>query len=160
MAGVGAIKIRKATDRDISSVADLIVRSKRLNNEFDPLFTVVEDARRRTEKYVSDSLRSKGVLVLVATEGEKVIGMLRAEMRDRVFYKPTRGGHITDFYVLPEFRRKNLGNVVLEKASEQLRKMGAEMITAEVPTQNEIAVKFYTKRGFRSLLQVFAGRTQ
>ncbi|MBI3841202.1 MAG: GNAT family N-acetyltransferase, partial [Thaumarchaeota archaeon] len=43
--------------------------------------------------------------------------------------------------------------------SVELKKMGAELIAAEVPTQNEIAVKFYGKRGFRSLVQLF-GRTR
>ncbi|MDV3277128.1 MAG: GNAT family N-acetyltransferase [Nitrososphaerales archaeon] len=154
------VKIRRGTERDVGSAADLIVRTKRLNNEFDPLFMVVEDSRERAEKYVSDSLRSPEVLLLVATRGEKVVGVLRAQLRNRVFYHPTREGHITDFYVLPEFRRKTLGNDMLEKVSEQLKRMGAEMITAEVPSQNEIAVRFYTKRGFRSLMQVFAGRSQ
>jgi ribosomal protein S18 acetylase RimI-like enzyme len=157
---VATVNIRKARTGDVHQAADLIVRSKRLNNEFDPLFKVVDDARDRAESFVSESLKSKDVLVMVATQDEKVVGVLRAELRNRVFYAPTSGGHITDFYVLPEFRRKNLGNLVLEKASAQLRAMGAEIITAEVPTQNEIAVKFYTKRGFRSILQIFAERAQ
>jgi ribosomal protein S18 acetylase RimI-like enzyme len=38
--------------------------------------------------------------------------------------------------------------------------MGAEIVTAEVPTQNDIAVRFYTKRGFRSIVQIFGGKTQ
>jgi ribosomal protein S18 acetylase RimI-like enzyme len=83
---------------------------------------------------------------------------LAGRLRERVFYMPSKDGHITDFYIMPEFRRKALGNEILEKASDELKKMGAELITAEVPTQNEIAVKFYTKRGFRSLVQVFSSK--
>ena len=37
-----------------------------------------------------------------------------------------------------------------------LRQMGANMITADFPAQNEIAVRFYGKRGFRALLNVYA----
>jgi ribosomal protein S18 acetylase RimI-like enzyme len=158
--GVARLVIRSARKGDLSSAADLVVRSKRLNNEFDPLFSVVDEAKSVTQRYLNESLQSKGVLVLVAVRGTKVVGVLRAELKDRIFYRPTKNGYITDFYVLPEFRRKTLGNVILEKAARQLRRMGAEMITAEVPTQNQIAVKFYTKRGFRSLVQVFASRSQ
>lgn len=158
--GVDSVKILRATQSDVGVAAELIVRMKRLNNEFDPLFTVVPDAKERAESYVSDSLRSRDVLVLVATAAQKVVGVLRAEVRDRVFYVPSRSGHITDFYILPEFRRKALGNEMLERASVELKKMGAEIVTAEVPSQNDIAVKFYTKRGFRSLLQFFAGKSQ
>lgn len=81
---------------------------------------------------------------------------MRAEIRERLFYKPTTEGHITDFYILPEFRRKALGNSILERSAKELRQMGAKIVTAEVPSQNEIAVKFYTKRGFRTLQNIFA----
>lgn len=158
--GVDSVKIQRATQSDVGVAAELIVRMKRLNNEFDPLFTVVPDAKERAESYVAESLKTPDVLLLVATAGRKVVGVLRAEVRERVFYLPSKNGHITDFYILPEFRRKALGNEMLEKAAVELKKMGAEIVTAEVPSQNDIAVKFYTKRGFRSLLQFFAGKSQ
>lgn len=153
-------KIRRATSSDVGAVADLIARTKRLNNEFDPLFTVVGDVKERAESYIEESLKSAAAILLVAASGQKVVGILRAEIRERRFYLPSKEGHITDFYILPEFRRKALGNQILERASAELKKMGAEIVTAEVPTQNEIAVKFYTKRGFRSLVQTFAGTAQ
>lgn len=151
-----AITIRKAQKDDVKDVSSLIVRMKRLNNEFDPLFTVVEKLDEKSESYVKESLSSPNVLLLVALKSKKVIGVLRAEVRHRYFYLPEVEGRITDFYILPEFRRKALGNEMIEKASSELKKMGAEMITAEVPTLNEIAVRFYNKRGFRSLQQIFA----
>lgn len=154
--GMESLSIRRATRGDVDGVADLIVRMKRLNNEFDPLFAVVEDANERAKKYVVSSISSDGVLLLVGSIGKKVVGVLRAELRERRFYNPGKEGHITDFYVLPEFRRKALGNQILDRAMKELKKMGANIITAEVPSQNEIAVRFYNKRGFRSLLQVFA----
>ena len=149
------MKIRTATKDDVDAVADLIVRTKKLNNEFDPIFAVVRDARSRADKYVSDSVAQPKKLLLVAVEGTKVVGVLRAEMRERLFYEPSREGFITDFYILPEFRRKALGNRVLKQASADLNAMGAQIIIADVPSQNEIAVRFYTKRGFRSLTQLF-----
>ena len=60
-------------------------------------------------------------------------------------------GFITDFYILPEYRRKALGNDVILQASAELKKMGAQIILADVPARNEIANKFYIKRGFREL---------
>lgn len=148
--------VRRATPDDITAISDLILRTKRLNNEFDPLFTVVVDARAKAEKYASETVGSKERLLLVADEGGKVVGVLRAEMRQRLFYEPSREGIVTDFYILPAFRRKALGNEVLQRASAELKKMGAQLIVAEVPSQNEIAVRFYIKRGFRSLVQNFA----
>jgi ribosomal protein S18 acetylase RimI-like enzyme len=149
------IEICRAKTSDLAAVTDLILRTKRLNNEFDPLFAVVSDARAKAERYVSESVITPSRLLLVALEGAKVVGVLRAEMRERLFYEPSKEGFITDFYILPEFRRKALGNEILQTASTELKKMGAQIIVADVPSQNEIAVRFYTKRGFRSLSQFF-----
>ena len=88
---------------------------------------------------------------LVAAEGPKVVGVLRAELKERLFYEPHREGFITDFYILPEYRRKALGNDILTQASSELKKMGAQIVVADVPAQNEIANRFYAKRGFRAL---------
>lgn len=152
------VQIRRAKKADLQALADLIVRTKRLNNEFDPLFAVVEDAKTRAEKYVTATLGAPGSLLLVASDGARVVGVLRAEMRDRMFYEPHREGFITDFYILPEFRRKALGHEMLNQASAELKKMGAQIIVADVPSQNEIANRFYVKRGFRTLNSFFGKR--
>ncbi len=146
-----ALQIRRAKNEDLPAVADLIVRTKRLNNEFDPLFAVVADARSRAEMHVAGSVGSPDKLLMVAVEGAKVVGVLRAELQERLFYEPHEEGLITDFYILPEYRRKALGNEMIQRASAELKEMGAQIIVADVPAQNEIANRFYMKRGFRSL---------
>ena len=145
------MQIRHAKQDDLGAVSDLIVRTKRLNNEFDPLFAVVSDAKARAEKHVLASVGTRDKLLLVAVDGQKVVGVLRAEMRERLFYEPHEEGFITDFYILPEYRRKALGNEMIQRASAELKKMGAQIIVADVPARNEIANRFYSKRGFRSL---------
>jgi ribosomal protein S18 acetylase RimI-like enzyme len=149
------MQIRRAKKEETGAVADLIVRTKRLNNEFDPLFAVVADAKSRAEKYLQSTIGAPDKLLMVAVEGQKVVGVLRAEMRDRLFYEPHREGFITDFYILPEYRRKALGNDMLQQASTELKKMGGQIIVADVPARNEIANKFYAKRGFRALTNLF-----
>ena len=149
------MEIRRARKEDLAAVADLTVRVKRLNNEFDPLFAVVPDAKTRADRYLESTLGFPDKLLLVAVEGQKIVGMLRAELRERLFYEPHKEGFITEFYILPEYRRKALGNEMIEQASGELKKMGAQIIVGEVPSQNEIANRFYIKRGFRGLLNVF-----
>lgn len=149
-------KVRPAKKEDVDAISDLILRTKRLNNEFDPLFGVAQGAQEKARTYILESLAKPEVIVLVATIGNKVVGAIRGEIRHRVFYEPDVVGHITDFYIYPEFRRRALGKEVIGKASTELSRMGALMITCEVPTRNEIAVSFYQKNGFRSLLQTFA----
>ena len=153
--GTTPIQIRRALKGDFGHIADLVVRTKRLNNEFDPLFAVVEDAKSRAEKYIVSTIESPGELLLIAADGSKIVGILRAEMRERTFYNPHVEGLVTDFYILPAYRRKALGNQMIGQASTELKKMGAQIIVADVPTQNEIATRVYVKRVFRSMNQFF-----
>src|SRR5438309_10849262 len=95
------ISVREARREDVEEAANLVVRMKRLNNEFDPLFTVVDDAPARARSYLSTSLESKSSLVMVALKGRSVVGALRAEVREWTFYKPTMGGTLPEFDKLP-----------------------------------------------------------
>src|SRR5437867_12825439 len=95
------ISVREARREDVEEAANLVVRMKRLNNEFDPPFTVVDDAPARARSYLSTSLESKSSLVRVAVKEKSVLGVLRAEVRERTFYKTTIGGDISDLYILP-----------------------------------------------------------
>ncbi len=150
------IVVREGRSDDLLQASELVVRMKRLNGEFDPMFRVVDDISERAGRYLADSLSSKNSIVWVAASGKRVVGMIRAEIRSRVFYEPEIEGLITDFYILPEARRKALGNEMLQAAAKKLKEKGAQIITAEFPAQNEIAVRFYGKRGFRALLNYFA----
>jgi ribosomal protein S18 acetylase RimI-like enzyme len=150
------IVVREATREDLPQAVELIVRMKRLNGEFDPMFRVVDNISGRASKYLTDSLGSESSIVWVAATGKRVVGILRAEVKSRLFYEPEIEGLITDFYILPEARRKALGNEMIQAASRRLKERGAQIVTAEFPAQNEIAAKFYSKRGFRALVDYFA----
>jgi ribosomal protein S18 acetylase RimI-like enzyme len=153
--GMGHIVIRKASKSDSSEIADLFVRLKRLNGEFDPLFVVVTDAKERAEEYINSTIGSKQTLLLAALKEEKVVGALRAELRERLFYEPGAEGYITEMYILPEYRRGDVGAELLERAMVELKSMGAEIIVADFPSRNEIAAQFYSKRDFRRLVESF-----
>jgi|FaiFalFF_MnMetaG_3_1042247.scaffolds.fasta_scaffold00384_21 ribosomal protein S18 acetylase RimI-like enzyme len=150
------IEIREAVREDLAQIAELVVRLKRLNGEFDALLapssTLVEDARR----YVEEAFGRADSLLLVAARGGKVIGVVKAEIRRRLFYEPKVEGEIQDFYVLPEFRRSGVGARMLREAIGRLKARGAELVTAEFPSHNLIAVNFYVKQGFRALVSVYA----
>jgi ribosomal protein S18 acetylase RimI-like enzyme len=148
--------IRRASRKDVAQAAELLARMKRFNAEFDPLLNVAKDADLQASRYVADSMGGKNTLVLVATSGERVVGVLRAELRERLFYEPSREGHITDLYILPEARRKALGKRMLEEAKKRLAAKGAKLLTAEFPAQNHFAVAFYHKNGFRALTNLYA----
>ncbi|MFI5420886.1 MAG: GNAT family N-acetyltransferase [Nitrososphaerales archaeon] len=150
------VVIREIRTEEIQRAAELIARLKRLNGEFDPLLKTSEKRDEDALKTVKKALANDDSVVLIAVAGGRVVGVVKADLKDRTYYEPRMEGAIVEFYILPEYRRGSLGKDLLSNMTERLKKKGAELITAEFPSQNEIAKRFYTKLGFRSLTNVYA----
>ena len=154
------IHLRPATEADLFALATLIVRLKRLNEEFDPLLKVRDDAEERAREILTADLKNPQALVLAAeiasSAREKVVGVVRAQLRERPFYTPKNEGVILDIYLLPLHRRHGVGEYLLAETTRYLKEKGAGIVTAEFPTQNEIAARFYAKRGFRPITALHA----
>jgi ribosomal protein S18 acetylase RimI-like enzyme len=154
------VHLRPATARDVPGLVPLLVRLKRLNEEFDPLLKVREDvAERAAELLQADIANPKGVVLAaegVGPDKDKIVGVVRAQIRERKFYQPELEGVILDIYLLPLYRRRGAGEFLLKETTERLKALGAGLVTAEFPTQNEIAVRFYQKRGFRPITALHA----
>ncbi len=154
------VKVRRAEEKDLENVVELVVRLKRLNSEFDPLLKVRDDIYTQVKNWVSGYLNNKGKLLLVAESDDgRIIGALVSEVRERLFYEPRMEGVIMDFYIMPEFRRKGIGKMMMDEAIRLLREMGAHVISAEFPAQNQISVAFYRKYGFRPMMNVYVKET-
>ncbi|MEB3851928.1 MAG: GNAT family N-acetyltransferase [Desulfurococcales archaeon] len=147
------VAVRRAQERDVESVAGLIARLKALNGELDPHFLPAGDLEARAREYVAKSLGSDNAFILVAEDEQagRIVGVIRVELVDRVFYKPRIKAVITDFYVHPAYRGKRIGRLLVEKAQEEAKARGAGLITAVYPEGNIIADSFYSRMGFRPL---------
>lgn len=154
------VLVRDAAAADAAGLAPLLVRLKRLNEEFDPLLRVRPDVETRAVEVLKRDIASPEALVL-AVEGTggdagKLVGVVRALLRERPFYTPEREGVIVDIYLLPLYRRKGVGEYLLEETARRLKAKGAGIVTADFPVRNEIAVRFYAKRGFRPITSLHA----
>jgi len=154
------IHLRPARDSDVSALVPLLLRLKRLNEEFDPLLKVRDDADQQARQILKADIANPKAVVLAAEgvgpDKDKVVGYVRALVRERPFYTPEQEGVILDIYLLPLYRRRGVGEFVLRETSNALKAKGAGVVTAEFPAQNEIALRFYSKRGFRPITAVEA----
>ena len=154
------VHIRTATASDLTALVPLLVRLKRLNEEFDPLLKVRPDVEARANSVLeSDLAQPKSLLLCIEGAGpdrDKVVGVVRATVRERPFYVPEVEGVILDIYLLPLYRRRGIGEYVLRETTRRLKERGAGIVTADFPTRNEIAVRFYAKRGFRPITALHA----
>lgn len=154
------VRLRPATDADLGGLVPLLLRLKRLNEEFDPLLRVRDDAEKKAREVLKAQLADPKAVVLAAEgagpDRDKLVGIVRAVVRERPFYTPEFEGVILDIYLLPLYRRKGVGEYLLREASAALKAKGAGVVTAEFPSQNEIAGRFYAKRGFRPITSIHA----
>ncbi|MGA8302121.1 MAG: GNAT family N-acetyltransferase [Thermoplasmata archaeon] len=154
------IHLRPARAGDVPALVPLLLRLKRLNEEFDPLLKVRDDAESQANEVLRAQLADPKAVILAAegvgADKDKVVGFVRALVRERPFYTPEWEGVIVDIYLLPLYRRRGVGEYVLREVSTALKAKGAGIVTAEFPAQNEIATRFYAKRGFRAIQQLQA----
>ncbi|MGA9839457.1 MAG: GNAT family N-acetyltransferase [Thermoplasmata archaeon] len=154
------IHLRPARPGDVPALVPLLLRLKRLNEEFDPLLKVRDDAERQANEVLRAQLADPKAVILAAEgvgpDKDKVVGFVRAVVRERPFYTPEWEGVIVDIYLLPLYRRHGVGEYLLRETSAALKAKGAGVVTAEFPAQNEIANRFYAKRGFRPIQSLHA----
>jgi ribosomal protein S18 acetylase RimI-like enzyme len=154
------IVLRPATPEDAAGLAPLLVRLKRLNEEFDPLLKVRADVESRAVEVLQRDVANPDAVVLAAEgtgpDAGKLVGVVRAMVRDRPFYAPEKEGVIVDIYLLPIYRRHGVGEYLLEETTRRLKAKGAGIVTADFPVRNEIAARFYAKRGFRPITALHA----
>ncbi|MGI0071653.1 MAG: GNAT family N-acetyltransferase [Thermoplasmata archaeon] len=154
------VHLRPARPADVPSLVPLLLRLKRLNEEFDPLLKVRDDAEAQAAEILRAQLADPKAVILAAEgvgpDKDKVVGFVRALVRERPFYTPEWEGVIVDIYLLPLYRRRGVGEYLLRETSSALKAKGAGVVTAEFPAQNEIASRFYAKRGFRAIQSLHA----
>ena len=149
------IKIRDLEENDLKEATDLVVRLKKFNSEHDPLFALTEDLDNVVMKYLKESITMDSRDVLVAEEEGKIVGIVLAEIVDRLFYQPLKEVRITELYVLPAYRKKGLGKRLIDEIAKKEKKKGCNIITVEFPNENLLAHKFYTSQGMRSIICVY-----
>ena len=88
------------------------------------------------------ALAQPETFAVVAEHGEEVVAFVLALQRRRVL------GHIITIDVHPNFRRRGIGDRLMELAQQHLREQGATRLILEVGIYNEPAIAFYGGRGF------------
>jgi ribosomal protein S18 acetylase RimI-like enzyme len=143
---MGEVRIRKAAVEDAVGLAQLkhfvedpIYRSYGTNVEHD------EDMRIYTDpSYIRAKLAEDRTEMYLAENGTGLVGMLGLACTDD-------GGFI--FSLAARSGGHGIGSSLVSTAIEKLRSNGSDRVWCEVFEQNENAVRFFTKLGFRQFSQ-------
>ncbi len=149
-------EIRKMKESDVGAVMDMIHRLKLLNQEFDPTFQVAEPPADEVKESLREAIRQEKQYIMLVVEAEgKAVGVVKADIHNRIYYLPRQEARITEFYVMPEFRRKMLGKKLISQLYSELGRRGITMVSAEFPSLNLIALGFYKGMGYRDIVSVY-----
>lgn len=124
------IKIRSMTEKDIDEVYEI----NRLS--FSSPWS--------RENFEREILNNRIAKYFVAEKDNKIVGYIG-------FWKIFCEAQITTIAVHPDFRRKGLGEAMLDYIIELCRKNSIEEIVLEVRVSNTIAQTLYIKKGFKKV---------
>lgn len=86
--------------------------------------------------------QNRNARYVVARDGERIVAYAG-------LWLMVDEAHITTFAVLPEVRRRRIGERLLQRLFEIAQEMKAEWLTLEVRASNLAAQRLYEKYGFR-----------
>lgn len=115
-----------------------------------PVPTHEENTKRMTE-YITNLVASDPRQVLVAEEGEELVGYLifqRQAQTSTSLQLPRSWSYISDLYVKPGHRRRGIGRSLLQTCLEDLHSSGATYVRLSVWSKNSTAIRLYRQAGF------------
>lgn len=138
-------KIDKVSLEDAANMIDYL---KRIGGESDNLSFGEEGLPISVEeerKYLQAVLNSKNSVILVAKEGDKIIGDCSINGHSGRFSHRGELG----IAVIKDYWNTGIGSALMEKVIEIAKsELGLEVISLEVRTDNKSAIYLYKKYGF------------
>lgn len=102
-----------------------------------------------------DHLNTWGKTFLVAEVDGKIVGYVMCRVESGLGFisnKLSRLGHVVSIAVLPEYRRRGIGRMLMLEALDRLREYyGVNEVYLEVRVSNIPAIKLYESLGFRKV---------
>lgn len=110
---------------------------------------LADDAFEAMRNYFRRLIYSRYGLLLVARDKDLPVGFLAAYLKKNIpIFSAEWLCEVTDLYVLPGYRGRRIGTLLVEEVAEWSRKKGAATLALRVLPSNAGAMEFYRKTGF------------
>jgi len=149
------IEIVRAEERHVSDIDKLFLEFILFHQDIDPIFTPRDDAVPGfEEELVRRLMKSPDGLVLVALDGEQVIGYSLSEIEE-----PPKGlkrdkyGYVHNIAVTAGYRRRGVAEKMLGEIIKWFQSRNIERVELEITTKNQVASSFWGKQGFAEYMR-------
>ncbi|MAG39417.1 hypothetical protein CMI41_00400 [Candidatus Pacearchaeota archaeon] len=151
------LTIRKSEIGDVNAIQDL--NQQLFNNEISNFDDTLDgEWPANNKKYFEDAINDENGLVLVAVDGDNIIGYLIGGIKEAGDYRNIQNIlEIGNTFVIEEYRRMGIGKEMVEKLLDFARLKGVGRSKVLVSSSNEAAIKFYKKMGLMEYDLVLEG---
>jgi GNAT superfamily N-acetyltransferase len=150
-------RVRAAGRHDVPHLVDLRIRYLGEMAKLEPRFSLLPDARQKTEHSLPVWLGQEERIVLVALgdDGAKetpLVGYATGQVSVwPPVFRTQHVGEVSEAYVVPEERGKGLGRALLTRLMDVLVSRGAKVLRAPVAAKDEASVGRFRAMGYRTL---------
>lgn len=147
------MKIVTGKKEHLPGLKEVFIELMEHHKPIDYRFPMIEDAQVIYQKRLLDYMGNDDTQILAALDGDEVIGFatLRIEKYSPVFH-PGTYGMIDDMAIKASYRRKGIGEKMLEAAYEWFRSKKVDRVELSVLVQNEAGYAFWKKQGYKDYL--------
>lgn len=142
------MEIRLAVSNDIKSICKLYSAFFEFHAKKQPYYC---RAAEESGEYPQSVIESETEDIIVATEGDDIIGILHIIEKITPPYPsvvPHKYAEIMDIFVTETFRRNGVGKMLIIAAEEWAKSRGLEYLELNVIHENTGAFKFYRRNEF------------
>ena len=154
------MRIRKATIKDFEKLKKIKILSKKEELKYSETLKPIVETKHIYYEYLRLDLTKPNRAIFIAEEDNKVTGIILCK-----FFKPLRivkhniKGHISNLYILKEYRKKGVAKKLVKEAIEWLKKQNVPHISLEIHTENLPAQSLYHNFGFKNYTIKMTKRT-
>jgi len=144
------IEIIKAEEQHVSDISRLWLEFMRFHQDIDPIFTPRDGAVPGfEEEMVRRLMKSENGLVMVALDGERVVGYSLSEIHEPMKgFKLEEFGYVHHIAITADYRQKGIGENMFDEILKWFRSKGIDRVELEVTARNQVAYSFWKKHGF------------
>jgi ribosomal protein S18 acetylase RimI-like enzyme len=126
--------------------------------ELGPVRSPADSWALRRELY-TEWLCETDAFVLLAEHGARAVGYALIHMRgaEETWATGSRIAELETLTVLPEYRGHGLGRALVNRAYQELRRIGVPHLSVAVIASNRDAVRFYDRLGLHRFLITYLG---
>ena len=141
------MRVRRATDEDVPELVRFFTELDRMQREW-RVFTPRPGFYDEVGAKYRAAIAGRQQLVLVAEEGEDLVGMAYAEPRTPSRFSDERALELSGVVVRSDFRGRGVGRALVAEAARFAQERGIPWVELKTFSPNQGAMEFWESLGF------------